>query len=66
MKFSDKGEAIRVNYMITLSCFRFNRQERQKSDEHCPCQKGSSVEFGESSPPHLRNIMTNSLQQALA
>ena len=61
----DRGEALRVNYMLTLSGFRFIRHERHYEDDLC-CQRCVSEEFGESSPPHLRNIMTNSLVQALA
>jgi hypothetical protein len=65
MKFVDRGETLRVNYMLTLSGFRFSWQERHDEGEPC-CQKSGSVEFGESHPPHMRNIMTNSLVQALA
>jgi len=64
MKFTDRNEIIRANYMPTLSGFRFTRSDSIKPDE-CPCNHSATVEFGEVSPPHMRNIFTSSLQQQL-
>jgi hypothetical protein len=63
LRFNDHGETIRANYMPTLSGFRFLKHDKrdcEKSDS-CTCQKPVTVEFGETSPPHLRNIFTTSL-----
>jgi hypothetical protein len=58
IKFKEKGDDIRATYMPTLSGFRF---EKAKSEDACLCQKTTVVEFGETAPPHMRNILTNSL-----
>ena len=60
MKFTDKSETIRANYMPTLSGFRFSRLDTTKA-EGCACQRTVTIEFGETSPPHMRNIFTASL-----
>lgn len=58
VKFTDQGELVRANYLPTLSGFRFTRMDKGKSDK---CVH----EFGESSPPHMRNIFSASLMQQL-
>lgn len=59
VKFTDRDNTVRVNYLPTLSGFRLSKRDKEN------CCGDNTVEFGESSPPHLRNIFTASLMQQL-
>jgi hypothetical protein len=60
LKYSDKGEQVRATYMPSLAGLRFYVKSEK---EQCSCQHRNLVEFGENSPPHLRNIFTASILQ---